>query len=287
MATVTRTPLVSATTTTPHRLRPRSTLNGPDLIQSHYATTDDHDGSGPLLDFSDMVAAVARFQRKFKAYTDHAIATINDEKADFDAGRLQHANHLSTLDREIEEAKSAQRQLWDTVSQEREADAQVRSRIQALTSQRASLSQRSAELQAEISEAKAKLEAKKKAKHAQRQRFRAQVDQNGPELKLLESRTGCSIQPTKVGDQLRFTFQLVNPDDWSDECFFVVDVSKPQYAVSSHRPQLAPAVFEPMLDELNSTRKFYTFVKQMRHALADETERRRKEAREAARRAAA
>ncbi|KAN0060818.1 kinetochore-associated Ndc80 complex subunit spc25 [Thecaphora frezii] len=225
MATVTRTPIVSAT---PRRLRPRTTLNGPDMMQSHLGIDDD--GAGPLLDFSEMVSVVNRFQRKFKAYTEHAIASINDDKADFDASRLQHSSHLQALDREIEEAKSAQRLLWETVAQEREADTQVRSRIQALTAQRASLSQRSAELQAEIAEAKAKLEARKKAKQAQRERFKAQVDQNGPELRLLQARTGCSIQPTKVGDQLRFIFQLVNPDDWADECYFVIDVSRPQYA---------------------------------------------------------
>ena len=57
-------------------------------------------------------------------------------------------------------------------------------------------------MQTEINEARAKLEARKKAKQAQRDRFKAQVDQNGPELHMLQTRTGCSILPTKVGELL-------------------------------------------------------------------------------------
>lgn len=76
----------------------------------------DDDTNRPLLDFSDMVNAVNSFQQKFKAYTEHAITTISDEKVDFDSGRVQHNNQLQTIDREIEDAKSSQRQLWDSES---------------------------------------------------------------------------------------------------------------------------------------------------------------------------
>ena len=237
-----------------------------------------------VFDFSSIVSAVKTFSTRFRAYTENAISNINDDKAEFDANRMEHRNQLRTLDREIEDAKASQGELWDTIAQERDQDANLRARQQALQAQKASVTQRCNELQAEIAELRQNLEKKKQAKESQREKLKEQIDKNGPELRLLEAKTGCSVVPTKVGDQLKFTFNLMNADDWSQECHFTIDVSSSKYKVTSLSPKLEASQQESLLQELNSTRKFYTFVKKMRAALRAQVEKERLEARDAARR---
>ncbi|CCF51367.1 hypothetical protein NDA11_002149 [Ustilago hordei] len=237
-----------------------------------------------VFDFSSIVSAVKTFSTRFRAYTENAISNINDDKAEFDANRMEHRNQLSTLDREIEDAKASQGDLWETIAREREQDASLRSRQQALQSQKASVTQRCNELQAEIAELRQNLEKKKQAKELQREKLKEQINKNGPELRLLESKTGCSIQPTKVGDQLKFIYNLMNADDWSQECHFTIDVSSSKYKLTSLSPKLDASLQGSLLQELNSTRKFYTFVKKMRAALRAQVEKERLEARDAVRR---
>lgn len=237
-----------------------------------------------VFDFSSIVSAVKTFSTRFRAYTENAISNINDDKAEFDANRMEHRNQLSTLDREIEDAKASQGDLWETIAREREQDASLRSRQQALQSQKASLTQRCNELQAEIAELRQNLEKKKQAKQSQREKLKEQINKNGPELRLLEFKTGCSIQPTKVGDQLKFIYNLMNADDWSQECHFTIDVSSSKYKLTSLSPKFDASLQDSLLQELNSTRKFYTFVKKMRAALRAQVEKERLEARDAVRR---
>ncbi|EST09472.1 Chromosome segregation protein Spc25 [Kalmanozyma brasiliensis GHG001] len=237
-----------------------------------------------VFDFSSIVSAVKTFSTRFRAYTENAISNINDDKAEFDANRMEHRNQLRMLDREIEDAKASQGELWDTIAKEREQDANLRTRQQTLQAQKASVTQRCNELQAEIAELRQNLESKKQAKEARREKLKEQIDKNGPELRLLEAKTGCSVVPTKVGDQLKFTFNLMNADDWSQECHFTIDVSSSKYKLTSVSPKLEASLQESLLQELNSTRKFYTFVKKMRAALRAQVEKERLDARDAARR---
>ncbi|KAJ1036691.1 hypothetical protein NDA10_004845 [Ustilago hordei] len=124
---------------------------------------------------------------------------------------------------------------------------------------------------------------KKQAKELQREKLKEQINKNGPELRLLESKTGCSIQPTKVGDQLKFIYNLMNADDWSQ------GATSPSMSAAASTSSLSRrnsmlACKAPLLQELNSTRKFYTFVKKMRAALRAQVEKERLEARDAVRR---
>ncbi|SNX85931.1 uncharacterized protein MEPE_04640 [Melanopsichium pennsylvanicum] len=237
-----------------------------------------------VFDFSSIVSAVKTFSTRFRAYTENAISNINDDKAEYDSNRMEHRNQLRTLDREIEDAKASQGELWHTIAQEREQDANLRARQQALQAQKASVTQRCNELQAEIAELRQNLENKKLAKESQREKLKQQIDKNGPELRLLEAKTGCSVVPTKVGDQLKFSFNLMNANDWSQECHFTIDVSSSKYKITSVLPHLEAGLQESLLQELNSTRKFYTFVKKMRAALRAQVEKERLEVRDAARR---
>ncbi|KIS68352.1 uncharacterized protein UMAG_10442 [Mycosarcoma maydis] len=244
----------------------------------------DLENNNAVFDFSSIVSAVKTFSTRFRAYTENAISNIHDDKAEFDANRMEHRNQLTTLEREIEDTKASQGELWDTIAKERDQDAKLRARQQTLQAQKASVTQRCNELQAEITELRQNLEKKKEAKELQREKLKAQIDKNGPELRLLEAKTGCSVVPTKVGDQLKFTFNLMNADDWSKEYHFTIDVSSSRYKITSVSPKLDTSLQESLLQELNSTRKFYTFVKKMRAALRAQVEKERLEARDAARR---
>ncbi|PWN47359.1 hypothetical protein IE53DRAFT_321357 [Violaceomyces palustris] len=233
----------------------------------------------PILDFSETISKVSDFLARFDLYAQHVKSTIQEEKHEYDAKKLQHSEDLKGLDAEIEDTKSAQKELWETVASERAADAAYRAKIQTLQSQRASLAQQSSEIQAEINELRTKLEAKKKAKQLQKAKLKAQAERNGPELEMLQSKTGCTITGTKANDKLKFSFSLINPDDWAKEYYFIIDVASPSYALSDMKPEIPESVVENLVSELNRTRKFYTFVKQMRSAIKEEIERRRLESR--------
>ncbi|KAK0526292.1 kinetochore-associated Ndc80 complex subunit spc25 [Tilletia horrida] len=255
----------------------------------------------PSLDFASFHARIRNFTTAFDAYVSDQLLLTEQDKTDARTEQSERQDKLRAARRELDQQTRLQRELWDTVNDERAQDKRLRAALAMLTSQHAALSDQLTDAAAERAEAQSRLETRRRAKQAQRDQLAAQRAQDGPELAALQRLLGCRIERrsstrgvphtvmTTGGEYVRFSFgllarsKLTSPlqqgpgsrgmDEQDDEAWFVLDVSKPNYEVPEHFPPLPPTTLANLLADLNSSRALYAFVKQMREALREETER--------------
>ncbi|KAE8230750.1 hypothetical protein CF326_g4242 [Tilletia indica] len=252
----------------------------------------------PSLDFASLQARIRAYNSAFDAYVSDQLLLTEQDKTDARTELAERQDKIRAVRRELEQQSRSQRELWDTVNDERAQDKRLKNALAILTSQHAALSDQLADTQAERAEVQTRLESRRRVKQAQRNQLQAQRAQNAPELANLQRVLGCRIErrAPKVatnssslsgGEYVRFSFGLLarpalssregvasrGMEEQDDEAWFVLDVSKPTYEVPEHFPPLPPTALANLLSELNSTRALYSFIKQMREALREETER--------------
>jgi hypothetical protein len=126
------------------------------------------------------------------------------------------------------------------IASERQADSSAQSQLSLLQQSRASLLQRLTEAEEERNRLKAKLDHKMHDRDTRKARLLTEVKRNRPELLRFNEKLGCRISAggsDKSGKAksttIKFTFNLINPDDWRYEAKFVIDASKSNYLSES------------------------------------------------------
>ncbi|KAI9101381.1 chromosome segregation protein Spc25-domain-containing protein [Phlyctochytrium arcticum] len=113
-------------------------------------------------------------------------------------------------------------------------------------------------MQSDLRRRREDLALKREARRTQHQRLQ-------PELECYEQKLAVQI----IGLQneiLKFIFTHVNPADWDQEYSFVIDVRRQDYQVIDCNPPLP--ILDGLVEWLNSTRDFSTFLKMMRRGFA-------------------
>ena len=220
-----------------------------------------------VLDFGEMHATLDAFLRRFDRYVQDTVGASERERMGAETQRTEDEERIKALERQREELKQAQKDLWDTVASERDADAKLRAGVAALHAQRTSLAQRPAELQGEVGDLRAALRTRRRHKEEQEAHLAAQVRRNAPELAQLERLTGCRITPAVADGVVRVAFTLLCEAQPARECALSVDVSQEQYAVPEADPLLPDAQRRALVKQLNASGDFAAFLLGARRAL--------------------
>lgn len=242
-------------------------------MQAEEATDSALDASvsGPtnVLDFSKLEASIQSFTRRFDQYVQSTVAACDDARLSADAHRTDLQEHIKAIEREREDTKHTQKELWEQVASERDADSKLRSSVQNLAAQREALVQRTASIRNEVSEIRAQLESRKEHKQVQVQRLREQVRRNAPELAQLEYLTGCSLTPSIKDGIITISFSLLSHAHPSRTASISLDVSKAQYKIPTYDSLLSAATVRALLQELSKSGDMYAFLKSIRQALVE------------------
>lgn len=113
------------------------------------------------------------------------------------------------------------------------------SQLSLLQTSQASLIQRLTEAEEERNRLKAKLDHKMHDRETRKERLLTEVKRNRPELLRFNEKLGCRISAgsDKSGKAksttIKFTFNLINPDDWKYEAKFIIDASRSNYQSES------------------------------------------------------
>ncbi|KAK0556232.1 kinetochore-associated Ndc80 complex subunit spc25 [Tilletia horrida] len=247
----------------------------------------------PSLDFASFQARIRTFTGAFDGYVVEQLLLTEQEKTDARTELGERQDKLRAARRELESQSRAQRDLWDTVAEERAQDKRLRNAIASLVAQHAALTDRLVDADEEKTDVTARLESRKRVKLAQRAKLEAHRAQNAPELAALQRLLACKIERKTAqtvggrennGEMVKFSFGLLTHpqlpsrgvrglDEQDSEAWFVLDVSRPTYEVPELYPLLPSAKLRELLAELNSSRALYVFVKNMREALELESQR--------------
>ncbi|WFD35947.1 kinetochore-associated Ndc80 complex subunit spc25 [Malassezia cuniculi] len=220
-----------------------------------------------VLDFSELNSTLDAFLKRFQEFVHSAVAENDNRHAKAARLRDEHEERMRKLEQEREASKAAQKELWETVASERNDDARLRASVQALYAQSASLVQRTAELQSEVSELRARVQSRKRQREDQAARLRLQIKRNAPEREQLEQLTGCHVEPAEDG-VLTFVFTLLSESSPKRAVSVSVDVSQTRYAVTAHDTIPAPRI-QALVRTLNQTGDFYTFIIGVRKAACE------------------
>ena len=72
---------------------------------------------------------------------------------------------------------------------------------------------------------------------------------------------------------MRFVFRYIDPKEETREFFFSIFITDADvYEIEECQPQLAERLTDPLLDDLNKTNKFSTFVTAMRKCFKESLE---------------
>ena len=83
-----------------------------------------------VLDFSKLEASIQSFTRRFDQYVQTTVAACDEARLSADAHRADLQEHIKALERERENTKHEQKELWEQVASERHADGKRRSSVE-------------------------------------------------------------------------------------------------------------------------------------------------------------
>ncbi|PWN37877.1 uncharacterized protein FA14DRAFT_142518 [Meira miltonrushii] len=233
-------------------------------------------GKRAILDYSQLNDRIEIFKELMNAHLDQVTNEMEDKRDQHQSTMQDQQSHVNAIKEGIEKQKDDQKTLYQTVAAERQAESSAQSQLALLQASRTSLGQRLTEAEAERDTLQASLEKKKRAFEQRKQRLTQQVRRNRPELIRFNEKLGCrvSADASKSSNRsvIKFTFNLIDPDDWSYEANFVIDASRSQYKIVSAKPALPNEDLQRMLADLNKSRALFTFIKSMRSAFKQEIE---------------
>lgn len=163
------------------------------------------------------------------------------------------------------------------IANERQAESVTKSQLSQLQTSGSTLTQRLNDAEIQRDRLQAVLDQKESEREERRKKLITQVQRNRPELLRFNEKLGCRVSAgsdnSKHGRSvIKFTFHLIDPNDWAREANFVIDASSSLYQIVSHKPALEQGKLDALLAELNSSRALFTFIKKMRSALKDQIE---------------
>lgn len=245
-------------------------------------------GKRAILNYSQLNERIEIFKELMNAHLDQVTNEIESKRERHQSDIQDQQRQTNAIRECIEKEKGEQKVLYQTVAAERQAEGAAQSQLALLQASRTSLGQRLTEAESERDSLQRSLEQKKHAFEKRKKRLTQQVRRNRPELIRYNEKLGCRISAGHQTDSsnttftdaskssnrsmIKFTFNLIDPDDWSYEANFILDASRSQYKIVSAKPALASEDLERMLADLNKSRALYVFIKSMRSAFKRQIE---------------
>ncbi|GAA5960970.1 hypothetical protein JCM21900_001931 [Sporobolomyces salmonicolor] len=187
------------------------------------------------------------------------LAAIDTEKTRLERMTKEVGEQAKEIRKNVDKEKA-------DMDQAKAREAEVHKRGSALRVQVESAQQ-------EVREVRAKLQARRDLKSKQREAFNTQLQRNKPELDFFEQKLGLKIRG-KGHDIVQFKFTHLDRTSYSRAFSFDLDASQSLYSISALSPTayLPPSVLSPLLEQLNTSRDLYAFIRAMRRAFWVEVE---------------
>ncbi|KAL7272884.1 kinetochore-associated Ndc80 complex subunit spc25 [Rhizina undulata] len=223
-----------------------STTPPPTTVQLNPATNS-MAASLPTADlgFEALGEKMTMFTMRFEESMERKRRQILEEKHEFGKAMAEDKDSQRTLRKEIEHYKQREQDIVDMIKQEAAEVAEAESVIAQISRKKISREEHYKQLQAQIEELQETVKKKRELKAQERQTLASQASQNAPELAFWEEYLGMRIEGVGLADHLKIVFTHLVDSDWTKEFWFIDAV-------------------DPVVDRLNETRDFASFLKEIR-----------------------
>ncbi|KAJ1849519.1 kinetochore-associated Ndc80 complex subunit spc25 [Coemansia sp. RSA 2703] len=124
------------------------------------------------------------------------------------------------------------------------------------------------QLSSQVARLETELEKKQKAIDEKRKVLEEQAKKNGPEVEFFEKKMGIAIDNGGDDDTLTFSFTLISLSEPLRRFSVTVNMAQRDYKVTRCNPVIRDV--DRYVDELNSSRDFFAFIKRVRKAFVDQ-----------------
>jgi kinetochore protein Spc25 len=178
----------------------------------------------------------------------------------------EQADQVELLKKTYQELVETKTALMATLEKENKDYVDRENDLKALIDQRSKMSNTKVELERKLSDLQARLK-KETEIHEQKERIRqATKEREQPELEFFKKIFALEIEALRK-DLMKFIFSNIDSDDWSKEYVIIIDVSSSNYRVTLCEPMLSQ--LELLIQDLNTDRDFYLFLKRVRQCFVD------------------
>lgn len=209
----------------------------------------------------DLKSRMSNFTTRFDQFIALGREQMRKERNNHLAGltedRLTQRAHLQS----IEKIKQDQIQLEAALEAEKAEVKEIEESIQDYSSKRAVIRDLKGDLEERLRDIQGAMSRKRQVIAQECQAISAQNAKNRPELGIWESQLGLQIETAGI-DLLQFKFTKIEDRNPQESYYFVIDLATSTYDMRECQPPL-PCI-NTLLAELNATRDFGKFLKQMR-----------------------
>ncbi|KZT50753.1 hypothetical protein CALCODRAFT_504398 [Calocera cornea HHB12733] len=214
-----------------------------------------------------LLHSLAAFQAAIDAYVYKGKQEIARRK-EVHASRLKEdGDKKRDMEEAIEREKRREIELIAVLEKEKLESKEMEASIYILKKQLASLTEQSSSLDVETNDLRTRIARLLKEKSRDLAVLEERAQAMSPELSLYETALGFSVTGVKE-DVLLFRFIRLDEHSPNRVFSFVLDLSKQDYSVTMSEPPLG--AMPRLVDALNDTREFWTFIKHVRASFVTE-----------------
>ncbi|KAJ3219448.1 hypothetical protein HDU67_001279 [Dinochytrium kinnereticum] len=216
-----------------------------------------------LQDYETLRRDCSAFLQSYDGWIAEKKDSILNVKAAYQAKAAEQKEKHGELKSELDQLQNHMNGLRKAEERERIETMEMERMITELSQKYVSQVNLRGQLTTEIADLKKQIMVRSQtleAAIARRENLARKVE---PEIAFFESKMAMKIFSLK-GEALRFSFTHINSKLWDEEYFFIVDVSQEVYKVLQCQPPIKD--LDLLLNNLNRTRDFYLFLKDMRKA---------------------
>ncbi|KZO99687.1 hypothetical protein CALVIDRAFT_595790 [Calocera viscosa TUFC12733] len=214
-----------------------------------------------------LLHSMAAFQAAIDAYVHKGKQEIARRKEAHTLRLKEDGDKKRDMEEAIEREKRREIELIAVLEREKLDTREMESSIHLLKKQLASLAEQATSLDAEANDLRTRITRLRKDKSRDLAVLEDRARSMSPELSLYEVALGFSVTGVKE-DVLLFKFTHIDEHAPNRVFSFVLDLSKQDYAVTMSEPPLG--AMPRLVDTLNDTREFWTFIKHVRAAFLAE-----------------
>ncbi|EJT98977.1 hypothetical protein DACRYDRAFT_101583 [Dacryopinax primogenitus] len=216
-----------------------------------------------------LLHSLAAFQAAVDAYVHKGKQEIGRRKEAQGLRLNEDADRKREMEEAIEREKRREIELIEVLEKERLEAKEMESSLQLLKKQLASLTEQASALDGEANDLRMRINRLRKDKSRDISLLQDRAQSMSPQLALYEGALGFSVTGVK-DDILLFKFMHLEESAPTRLFSFVLDLSQQDYIVTMSEPPLG--AMPRLVDELNNTRQFWTFIKGVRAAFLTELE---------------
>ncbi|GJE92056.1 Spindle Spc25 domain-containing protein [Phanerochaete sordida] len=206
------------------------------------------------------------FLKAVSAYAQNAQAEIMRRKTTHVAEKKRIAEKTQSYENETHACKVRELELIAELEKEREERKDAELAVAAFERQLASIKDQCALLDVEIEQRRAVVNNLRREREREHALLNTHASRTSPELTECEFRLRSVVEGIDK-DKILVRFTHIDPADPQREFSVVVDVSEDIYRVPTTSPFLPNLPI--LLDQLNSSRDVYAFIKSVRQAFED------------------